>query len=50
MCGHTNPMNLRLVTYTRYGALVGCLSCGTSWLVDLNNQAQAPATSHGDTQ
>ena len=24
-------MNLRLMTYTRYGAMVGCLSCGTSW-------------------
>ena len=33
MCAHRNPMNVRLISYTRYGAMVGCLGCGTSWLV-----------------
>jgi hypothetical protein len=35
MCGHGNPLNLRLMTYTRYGAMVGCLSCGTSWFISV---------------
>jgi hypothetical protein len=26
-------MKLRLITYTQYGPMVGCLACGTSWLV-----------------
>jgi hypothetical protein len=33
MCAHGNQMNVRLITYTRYGPMVGCLACGTSWLV-----------------
>jgi hypothetical protein len=33
VCTHRNPWELRLITYTRYGAMVGCLRCGTSWLV-----------------
>ncbi len=40
MCTHTNPMNLRLMTYTRYGAMVGCLSCGTSWLITLGDETR----------
>ncbi|HEY7121675.1 MAG TPA: hypothetical protein VH329_03860 [Solirubrobacterales bacterium] len=26
-------MQLRLMTYTPYGPMLGCLACGTSWLV-----------------
>jgi hypothetical protein len=26
-------MTVRLVSYTRYGPMVGCLVCGKSWLV-----------------
>jgi hypothetical protein len=33
MCAHENLMQLRLLTYTRYGAMCGCLGCGTSWLI-----------------
>jgi hypothetical protein len=33
MCVHGNQMKLRLITYTQYGPMVGCLACGTSWLV-----------------
>jgi hypothetical protein len=37
-------MNLRLLTYTPYGPMVGCLACGTSWLVkDPGHFAGAPA-------
>jgi hypothetical protein len=37
MCAHQNQLKLRLITYTRYGALCGCLTCGSSWLVrDIN--------------
>jgi hypothetical protein len=43
MCGHSNPLNLRLMTYTRYGAMVGCLSCGTSYFVDLRRDTNTPA-------
>jgi hypothetical protein len=43
MCGHGNPLNLRLMTYTRYGAMVGCLSCGTSYFVDLRRDTNTPA-------
>jgi hypothetical protein len=43
MCGHVNPLNLRLMTYTRYGAMVGCLSCGNSFFVDLRKDANKPA-------
>ena len=32
-CGHTNPMQLRLISYTRYGPMIGCLECGASWLI-----------------
>jgi hypothetical protein len=32
-CGHPNPMHLRLIEYTRYGTWIGCLGCGTSWLI-----------------
>ena len=32
-CGHANPMHLRLIMYTRYGPWIGCLGCGTSWLI-----------------
>jgi hypothetical protein len=50
MCGHTNPMKLRLMTYTPYGAMVGCLSCGTSWLVSVHQDTPTPATSHRGAQ
>jgi hypothetical protein len=43
MCGHVNPLNLRLMTYTRYGAMVGCVSCGTAFFVDLRKDANKPA-------
>jgi hypothetical protein len=33
MCAHENLMQLRLMTYTPYGPMLGCLACGTSWLV-----------------
>ena len=32
MCRHDNPASLRLIAYTRYGPLIGCLECGTSML------------------
>jgi hypothetical protein len=32
-CTHGNQLKVRLVTYTRYGPMVGCLTCGTSWIV-----------------
>ncbi len=32
-CAHRDPVRLRLIDYTRYGAWIGCISCGTSWLV-----------------
>jgi hypothetical protein len=31
------------MTYTRYGAMVGCLSCGTSFFVDLRKNTDTPA-------
>jgi hypothetical protein len=33
MCTHENLMQLRLMTYTPYGPMLGCLACGNSWLV-----------------
>jgi hypothetical protein len=33
MCTHGNQLKLRLITYTQYGPMCGCLACGTSWLV-----------------
>jgi len=36
VCTHQNPWELRLITYTRYGAMVGCLQCGTSWLTSVD--------------
>jgi hypothetical protein len=36
-------MNLRLMTYTRYGAMVGCISCGVSFFVDLRKDTNTPA-------
>jgi hypothetical protein len=30
---HADPMRLRLIEYTRYGAWIGCVACGTSWLI-----------------
>ena len=30
---HADPMRLRLIEYTRYGTWVGCVECGTSWLI-----------------
>jgi len=32
-CTHTDPMRLRLIEYTRYGTWIGCVECGTSWLI-----------------
>jgi hypothetical protein len=32
-CAHGNPMWIRLIDYTRYGAWIGCVQCGTSWLI-----------------
>jgi len=26
-------MRLRLIEYTRYGTWIGCVECGTSWLI-----------------
>jgi hypothetical protein len=26
-------MRLRLIEYTRYGTWIGCIECGTSWLI-----------------
>jgi hypothetical protein len=43
-------MNLRLITYTRYGAMVGCLSCGTSWLVSVRQDTSAPLAGQRVTQ
>jgi hypothetical protein len=42
MCGHENLLKLRLMTYTRYGPLVGCLACGTSWLVKVPQDTPVP--------
>jgi hypothetical protein len=36
-------MNLRLMSYTRYGAMVGCVSCGASFFVDLRRDTNTPA-------
>ncbi len=33
VCDHTDPMRLRLIEYTRYGTWIGCVECGTSWLI-----------------
>ena len=38
-CGHANPMLLRLIEYTRYGTWIGCVECGTSWLIRIPSQA-----------
>jgi hypothetical protein len=43
MCEHLNPLNLRLLNYTRYGAMVGCVSCGNSFFVDLRRDTNKPA-------
>lgn len=32
-CGHANQMWLRLIDYTPYGEWIGCVECGTSWLI-----------------
>ena len=32
-CTHADPMRLRLIEYTRYGTWIGCVECGTSWLI-----------------
>ena len=32
-CRHANPVHLQLFEYTRYGTWVGCIECGTSWLI-----------------
>jgi hypothetical protein len=45
MCRHSNPMNVRLMTYTRYGPMVGCLVCGKSWLVNEPKDTRAPLAS-----
>ena len=37
-------MKLRLVAYTRYGPMVGCLACGTSRLVKVGQDTPAPRT------
>jgi len=50
MCTHTNPMTLRLMTYTRYGAMVGCLSCGTSWLIALRYETPASLAGRSGNQ
>jgi hypothetical protein len=33
-------MNVRLMMYTRYGPMVGCLACGKSWLVSEHKHAR----------
>jgi hypothetical protein len=43
MCEHLTPLNLRLLNYTRYGAMVGCVSCGNSFFVDLRRDTNKPA-------
>jgi hypothetical protein len=42
MCTHQNPLSLRLMTYTPYGAMVGCLVCGKSWFVSQAKETPAP--------
>ncbi len=42
-------MKLRLMAYTRYGPMVGCLACGTSRLVKAQ-EAPAPLASRRATQ
>jgi hypothetical protein len=46
VCGHQNPWDLRLITYTRYGAMVGCLQCGTSWLIRATSTRPFPYSSY----
>jgi hypothetical protein len=41
-CTHRNPWEFRLITYTRYGAMVGCLQCGTSWLIRTTSSRPLP--------
>jgi hypothetical protein len=51
MCAHSqNPMSLRLMTYTRYGAMVGCLVCGKSWLVTDPKRTSAPLADSSRSQ
>jgi len=33
MCRRAGPESLRLIAYTRYGPMVGCLRCGVSTLI-----------------
>jgi hypothetical protein len=32
-CRHSDPRHLRLITYTSYGPMVGCLRCGSAKLI-----------------
>jgi hypothetical protein len=34
-------MQLRLLSYTSYGPMVGCLACGNSWLVKAPVKAES---------
>ncbi len=34
-------MQLRLITYTSYGPMIGCLACGASWLVRVPGETSA---------
>ena len=45
MCTHKNQLDLRLITYTRYGPMCGCLACGTSWIVREKAAKRPPARS-----
>jgi hypothetical protein len=50
MCDHSNQMKLRLITYTRYGPMVGCLACGSSWLVKAHQDIPVPVASRSAAQ
>jgi hypothetical protein len=44
-CAHGNQLKVRLLTYTPYGPLVGCLTCGTSWIARTAAEKPVPSTS-----
>jgi hypothetical protein len=40
-------MHLRLISYTSYGPMVGCLACGASWLVKAEQTGASGAGAEG---
>ncbi len=42
VCDHANPIRLRLIEYTRYGTWIGCVECGTSWLIRTSAMGSNP--------